>query len=52
MDEPKKSLPIIALTADVMASEKNKAFEAGINDYITKPFDANKLFATVIKFLN
>ena len=47
MDAPYNAVPIIALTADVMVSEKQKAFEAGINDYITKPFDANKLFTTI-----
>ncbi|MBI3141774.1 MAG: response regulator [Bacteroidetes bacterium] len=50
-DKPKKNIPIIALTADVMASEKMKAFEAGINDYITKPFDANKLFVSISKLM-
>jgi len=51
MDAPKKNLPIIALTADVMLSEKTRAFEAGISDYITKPFDANKLFASITRLL-
>lgn len=51
MDAPKKDLPIIALTADVMLSEKTKAFEAGISDYITKPFDANKLFSSITQLL-
>ncbi|MCB0738165.1 MAG: response regulator [Bacteroidetes bacterium] len=48
---PQCQTPIIALTADVMASEKSRAFDLGINDYITKPFDANKLFATIAKFV-
>ncbi|MBI1184205.1 response regulator [bacterium] len=51
MQAPKKDVPIIALTADVMASEKARAFEAGINDYITKPFDANKLFGSITRFV-
>lgn len=51
MSAPKKDIPIIALTADVMASEKSKAFSVGISDYITKPFDANKLFSTISQFL-
>ena len=51
-EKPKADIPIIALTADVMLSEKTKAFEAGINDYITKPFDANKLFSSITQILS
>lgn len=47
----KSKTPIIALTADVMLSEKTCAFEAGIDDYMTKPFDANKLFSTIVKVM-
>jgi signal transduction histidine kinase/ActR/RegA family two-component response regulator len=52
LEKPKNKIPIIALTADVMLSEKTKAFEAGIDDYITKPFDANKLFGSISKFVS
>lgn len=51
MEGPKSKIPIIALTADVMLSEKTKAFTAGIDDYITKPFDANKLFTSITKLV-
>ncbi|MFY0674521.1 MAG: response regulator [Bacteroidia bacterium] len=51
LEKPKNKIPIIALTADVMLSEKTRAFEAGIDDYITKPFDANKLFGSISKFV-
>ncbi len=32
-------LPIIALTAGALSSERSKAIVAGVNDFITKPFD-------------
>lgn len=51
LPHPLNKTPIIALTADVMTSEKNRAYEAGIDDYITKPFDANKLFTTITRFV-
>ena len=43
-------VPIIALTADAFLETKRKAFEAGVDDFVTKPFDFIKLFNRIIKY--
>lgn len=38
-----KNIPIVALTADAMESQKQKCFDAGMNAYLTKPIDVDLL---------
>jgi len=46
------SLPIIALTANVMNSEDKKCIELGFNEYISKPVNKQKLFDTLCKYFD
>jgi PAS domain S-box-containing protein len=44
------SLPIIALTADVSQDVKERVTEAGMDDYLTKPFTEKTLFHIIITY--
>ena len=45
-----QQLPIIALTASMLSSERAQIMESGMNDYILKPFDPANLFEKLSAF--
>ena len=45
-------VPVIALTAAALVTERNAALESGMNDFLTKPIDADKLQATLARWCN
>ncbi len=47
-----KALPIIAMTAHATQDDRNRCLNAGMNDYISKPIDPDKLYSTLRKWVS
>ena len=52
MPDDKKSIPIMAMTASVTNDEIQNCFNAGMNEYISKPFDPNDLVRKMARLLH
>jgi CheY-like chemotaxis protein len=48
---PNRGVPIVALTANAMASDQDACRDAGMNDFLAKPFDRAGLAACIERWL-
>ncbi|MFH7320204.1 PAS domain S-box protein [Desulfurivibrio sp. D14AmB] len=46
-----KTLPLIAITANAMACDREKCRAAGINDHIDKPINPHKMLTTLVRWI-
>jgi CheY-like chemotaxis protein len=52
LDKEKATTPIIAMTANVLKEEVDLCYQAGMNDFIGKPFDTNELLSKIFNLIN
>lgn len=46
-----EKLPVIAMTANAMAGDKEMCLRAGMNDHIAKPIEVARLYSTLLQYL-
>ncbi len=46
-----RDLPVIAMTANAMVGDRDKALAAGMNDHIAKPIKVEEMFATLARWI-
>ena len=44
-------LPVLAMTAHAMVGDRQKSLNAGMNDYISKPLNVDKMFMTMARWI-
>jgi CheY-like chemotaxis protein len=50
--EKDKDIPIIALTANAMREDVNKTEKTGMNEHLSKPIEAEKLYKVLLKYIS
>ncbi len=48
---PKGTLPVVAMTANAFVEDRQQCIDAGMDDFVAKPFEPEQIFSTVVRWL-
>ena len=51
LNPAKADIPIIAMTANAFAEDRNKALSVEMNDHVAKPIDMSKMIPVLLKYI-
>jgi CheY-like chemotaxis protein len=51
-NQVEKPVPIVAVTAFTLNKDKEKCFEAGMDEFLTKPIEKHSIYRMLVKYLN
>jgi two-component system sensor histidine kinase/response regulator len=49
--EAHRSLPVVAMTANVLAPDRQRCLDAGMNDFLAKPIEPHELWRVLLKWI-
>ena len=51
IEKKRKKVPVVAMTAHAMTGDREKCLEAGMNEYVSKPVDVERLYNVIANLL-
>jgi CheY-like chemotaxis protein len=51
-DSPASAIPIVAMSANAMAADRDRCLAAGMDDHVAKPLDVDRMVDVILRYTN